>query len=131
MQDGKKSCGNKELMEIRLYMADTNGVVTQVDANGALTAAETANGALTAAETSGSLTGVFLTIVILGIVVTVLYLWWRSRTASDGNKQLSDVSSSRNKGGKVAATDKERAFLELIHLLAEASNKTDKKYPKD
>ncbi len=95
-------------------MADTTGTLTQVDANGALTAA----------ETSGTLTGVFLTIVILGIVVTALYLWWRSRT-------VPDISSGPGKGGKVAATDKERAFLELIHLLAEASNKTDEKYPKD
>ncbi|WP_406037770.1 hypothetical protein [Succinimonas sp.] len=72
-------------------------------------------------------------VVLLAVcaVCVVFYLLTHSGKKSGGDKPASDASSSRDNGSKVKATDKERDFLELIHLLALAAEKVDKRHQKD
>ena len=79
--------------------------------------------------------GVVGAAVLVGGVAAggVAYQKRHSRKKCDGDRQSPEVSSGSGDGSKIEATDKEKelAFLELIHLLAEASDMTDKKYPKE
>ncbi len=70
-----------------------------------------------------------------GLTVAVTFInkgskWVRNHVfpGKKEERQVTDASSDSDKGSQKA---KERAFLELIHLLAEASDMTDKKYPKE
>ncbi len=69
--------------------------------------------------------------LVIGAVCVAFYLLTRSGKKPDGDKPVSDVSSSRDNGSQVKATDKERDFLELIHLLALAAEKVDKRHQKE
>ena len=69
-------------------------------------------------------------VVVAGAALAGAALAAGSKMIYDHHHAQHDVSSGPDSGSP-KATPEERDFLELIHLLAEASNKTDKKYPRE